>query len=94
MATFLVTYDLHEQGQNYDCIHKKLKSYTTHWHVQYSVWLIETTQSAVEVRDHLSSCLDSNDKLLIARLSGEAAWKGYSENVTQWLKSRLEPSRQ
>ena len=89
MATYIVTYDLHAKGQNYDCIHQKLKSYGTNWHVQGSVWLIQTSQSAVQVRDYLSTCLDSNDKLLVAKLSGEAAWKGYSQKVTDWIKARL-----
>lgn len=89
MATYIVTYDLHQQGQNYDCIHKKLKDYGTHWHVQGSVWIIKTTQSAVEVRDHLAPCLDSNDKLIVAKLSGEAAWRGYGDKISEWLKSCL-----
>lgn len=90
MAVFIVTYDLMKQGQNYTCITNKLKAYPTHWHAQGSVWIIETTQTAVQVRDHLQACLDQNDKLLIARLDGEAAWSGYSDQAGQWLKNRLE----
>lgn len=89
MATYIVTYDLMKQGQNYTCLTKKLDAYPTHWHAQGSVWLIETNQSAVDIRENLSSCLDANDKLLVARLSGEAAWKGYSNNVSSWLNDRL-----
>ena len=92
MSTYVVTYDLHQVGQNYDCLHKKLKAYPKHWHAQQSVWIIETSQSAVQVRDHLSTCLDANDKLIVAKLSGEAAWSGYSANVTKWLKARLAPA--
>jgi hypothetical protein len=89
MATYIVTYDLMKQGQNYTCLAKKLDAYPTHWHAQGSVWLIETNQSAVDIRENLSSCLDANDKLLVARLSGEAAWQGYSNSVSSWLKDRL-----
>lgn len=90
MATFIVTYDLHKQGQNYQCIIQKLSAYQYHWHMQGSVWIIETTQSAVEIRNHLNSCLDQNDKLFVGRLEGEAAWSGYADNVSNWLKGRLE----
>ncbi len=92
MATYIVTYDLLQSGQNYKCLHGKLEAYPTHWHMQQSVWLIETSQTAAQVRDNLLSCLDSNDKLLVAKLSGEAAWSGYSAKITEWLKGRLEPA--
>ena len=87
---FVVTYDLMKQGQNYDCLIKKLNSYPTHWHAQGSVWFIEATQSAVQIRDFLSPCLDANDKLIVTRLEGEAAWSGYSQNISDWLKGQLE----
>lgn len=90
MAVHIVTYDLMKQGQNYTCITKKLESYPTHWHAQGSVWFIETPQTASQVRDGLKACLDSNDKLIVARLSGEAAWAGYGDDVSRWLKARLE----
>ena len=89
MATYVVTYDLHQSGQNYECLHKKLKAYGTYWHVQMSVWLVETSQSAAQVRDHLAGCLDTNDKLFVARLSNEAAWIGYSQEVGDWVRDRL-----
>lgn len=90
MATFIVSYDLVQQGQNYTCIIKKLKEYGTHWHAQELVWLIETGELAIEIRDNLRKCLDENDKLLVARLEGEAAWYGYSDEISRWLKARLE----
>lgn len=89
MSAYIVTYDLHKQGQNYDCIIAKLKAYPTHWHMQRSVWIISTNQSAAQVRDSLQSCLDSNDKLFVGKLSGEAAWYGYPDNVSTWLKGTL-----
>lgn len=89
MAAYIVTYDLMKQGQNYDCLCKKLEEYPTHWHAQGSVWLIQTSLSAVQVRDDLASCLDSNDKLIVARLQGEAAWQGYGEQINSWLKGLL-----
>ena len=89
MAAFIVTYDLHRAGQNYQCLTDKLESYPTHWHVQQSVWIIATNQSAADIRDSLNGCLDNNDKLIVARLSGEAAWVGYSPKVSDWLKRHL-----
>lgn len=89
MSPYVVTYDLHQAGQNYDCLIAKLKTYPVFWHIQQSVWIIRTSESASQVRDKLSSCLDSNDKLVVARLSGDAAWTGYSMGDSSWLRSEL-----
>ncbi len=87
MATYIVAYDLHKQGQNYACLIKKLEGYGTHFHMQQSVWIIETEQSAVQVRDHLKPCLDSNDKLFVGRMSA-AAWSGFTLEQSRWLNNR------
>lgn len=89
MAAYIITYDLHKQGQNYSCLSEKLKQYTKHWHIQGSVWIVETSESASTIRDKLKRCLDGNDKLVVALLQGEAAWVGYNGNVTAWLKGVL-----
>ncbi len=89
MAAYIIAYDLHQAGQNYSCLTKKLEAYGTHWHMQGSVWIIGTNQSATQIRDNLSPCLDANDKLFVSRLSGEAAWYGYGDDISQWLKNLL-----
>ncbi|AKI01225.1 CRISPR associated protein Cas2 [Hoeflea sp. IMCC20628] len=89
MKSYLVAYDLHEDGQNYECITEKLKTYGTHWHAQRSVWIITTDQSAATIRDNLKGCVDDNDKLLVLGLSGEGAWTGNPQNVTEWLQKNL-----
>lgn len=89
MAAYIVTYDLIKEGQNYECLHKKLQAYGTHWHMQRSVWIVVTGKSSKEVRNDLLPCLDQNDKLFVAKLSGEAAWHGYGNKATEWLKSNI-----
>ena len=89
MTAYIVTYDLHVQGQNYDCLYKKLKTYPAWFHMQGSAWIVVSNNTATQIRDHLSSCLDKNDKLFVGKLSGEAAWIGYSTTNTDWLKKNL-----
>lgn len=89
MAGLLVAYDLKKVGQNYECITKKLKAYTTHWHMQGSVWIIQTNETPAQVRDKLRACLDANDNLFVARL-GETAWEGFDATATKWLKTVIE----
>ena len=89
MAAYIVTYDLHKQGQNYSCITKKLEEYGYYCHLQGSVWVIVTSQNCVQIRDNLMQCLDANDKLFVGQLAGEAAWTGYTNNISDWLKGAL-----
>lgn len=89
MPAYIVTYDLHETGQNYTCLIDKLKQYGTYWHAQQSVWVVVTNQSAVQIRDNLMKCTDSNDKIFVAHLGGEAAWTGYPDSTSNWLKQNL-----
>lgn len=58
--------------------------------MQRSVWGIVSSRTAAQVRDDLIACLDSNDKLFDAALTGEAAWAGYygSDDV-EWLEDNL-----
>jgi len=85
MAAYLVTYDLNQQGQNYPCIIKKLEAYPTHWHMQKSVWIVQTDASAFAIASDLESCLDSNDNLLVTRLTEDSAWSGFPEQGSNWL---------
>ncbi|TBW96673.1 hypothetical protein [Xanthomonas citri] len=85
MSGFIVSYDLHAQGQNYPCITGKLKELGA-WHMQQSVWLVQSDLTATQLRDHLIGCLDSNDKLFVAKMTS-AAWKTMGQEADKWIKS-------
>lgn len=89
MAAYIVTYDLQKAGQNYHCLKEKLENFPRHWHMQGSVWIIESGKTAHSIRNDLMSCLDRNDNLLVAKLQGEAAWSGFKPNESEWIKSIL-----
>jgi CRISPR/Cas system-associated endoribonuclease Cas2 len=89
MSSYIVTYDLMQQGQNYTSIRAKLKAYGTWCHLQGSVWIIATAQTAMQIRDNLRACLDANDKLFVAKLTGEAGWIGHEKTVADWLHKNL-----
>lgn len=85
MAVYIITYDLHTPGQKYECLTEKIEAYGYYWHTQQSVWVIKTDSSADAIRDNLSTCLDSNDKLFVAKLASEAAWAGLNKESTDWI---------
>ena len=89
MNTYMIGYDLRRPGQDYKDLIAAIQKFDNWWHHLDSTWIIKTNASSVEVRDFLIPYLDANDELLVARLSGDAAWKGFDENGSSWLKNNL-----
>jgi hypothetical protein len=48
-----------------------------------------TELNCVQVRDDLKGYIDQNDELLVAELSGTAAWMGFNKSGSDWLKKNL-----
>jgi len=94
MATYLIGYDLDKEGAAYSEVNKKLTDaikalFPTWWHNLDSTWIVVTDMSAAQIRDSLSSYIDSNSELLVVKLSGEGAWKGFNQKGSDWLKTHL-----
>jgi len=89
MTSYIVSYDLNFPGQDYSDLHDAIKSYGWWWHHLDSTWIIKTDQSAEVVRDYLVAFIDSNDKLLVAELTGAGAWAGFNSKGSKWLSDNL-----
>lgn len=87
LSDYLITYDLTSPGRDYDELIDFLEeSYGKDGHVLGSVWLVSSTQSVAELRDAVMRFLDSNDRLLVVKLSGSWATKNLKK-AADWLKS-------
>jgi hypothetical protein len=87
MTCYIISYDLRKQ-RNYDELYEAIKSYELWAHITESTWAVVTDKSAVQVRNHLNSSIDSDDRVFIVKSGTEAAWR----NVickSQWLKDNL-----
>lgn len=89
MKSYIISYDLNKPGQNYNDLYEAIKALGNWWHHLDSTWIIKSNLTAVQVRDSLTPHMDSNDKILVATLSGEAAWKGFNQKGSDWLKNNL-----
>lgn len=89
MKAYLIGYDLNKSGQDYTSLIEEIKKYETWWHHLDSTWIVITESSATNIRDHLKSFIDQNDELLVVKLSGEAAWIGFNDKGSKWLKDNL-----
>lgn len=84
MASFIVSYDL-IANKNYDELYEAIRNYKTYAHVLESVWIIKSSTSSSDIRDNLKSYMDSDDKLFVAKLNGESAWRNLDKEISDWI---------
>lgn len=89
MKSYLIGYDLNKTGQDYKTLIEQIKELGSWWHHLDSTWIIKSDLTVVQIRDNLKDYIDDNDELLVVKLSGEAAWTGFNEKGSKWLKDNL-----
>lgn len=90
MATYMIGYDLNKAGQDYSALIDEIKALANGWwHHLDSTWIVNTNLTAVQVRDRLRAQIDANDELLVAAISEPAAWYGFTQKGSDWLKANL-----
>lgn len=89
MSSIIISYDLNRPGQNYSDLYEVIKKQGEWWHCLDSTWIVKTSRTTVQVRDAISPYIDKNDSLLVAELTGVAAWIGFNDNCSAWLKNNL-----
>ena len=87
MRVLIISYDLMQQGQNYERLSELVKSYDKWARLGGSAYLIYTDSTPKQVRDRLREALDSNDKLYVGVSPAPSAWVGISDNVSNWIIS-------
>ena len=88
MNSYIISYDLMAPNKDYSSLISAIKSYGTYAKVLESCWIIKSNDSSSTIRVYLSSYMDSNDRIFIAKLTGEASW----QNVlctNDWLNGNL-----
>jgi len=81
----IVTYDLHEPGQNYEPLLQELKSVEGWARLGRSAYLVSTEMTPVQLRDKLNQVLDKNDRLFVGVAPAPSAWRGMPEDVSKWI---------
>lgn len=87
---YIITYELHRPGQNYEELIRRIKSYGTWARLGGSDYVIISTQTAVQIRDYLSGAIDYNDSIFVGTLMAPAAWNGMTDEVSNWLRNNLQ----
>lgn len=88
MAVYVVSYDLRVPGRNYQTLWARLGEWKAQRALE-SLWLIDTSATAVQIRDDLRLYVDANDRLFVAKLSGESAWISLYPGADELLRQRF-----
>jgi hypothetical protein len=90
MATYLIGYDLNKSDKDYPKLIEAIKGLTdTWWHHLDSTWIIKHAGTAATIRGILKPHIDSDDELLVVKLTGEGAWTGFNDKGSKWLTDNL-----
>ena len=54
-----------------------------------STWAVSTNQSAAQVRDYLWGAMDNNDRLFVAKASGDWGTYNLPNERNDWLRAYL-----
>lgn len=88
MSSFIISYDLIAPNKDYTALYEAIKTYGTYSKVNESLWVINSNRSSIDILNYLSNYIDSNDRLFVAKLTGESAWIN-SLTSDAWLKMYL-----
>lgn len=88
MPIYLVTYDLNQETNSaaYRPLWAELKRLDAHRALE-SVWLVNVTNTASELGEHLKGLVDSNDSLFVTKLRKGEFWRFRNKaGTTEWLE--------
>jgi CRISPR/Cas system-associated endoribonuclease Cas2 len=82
----IAAYDLHQPGRDYAAVEKLLKTASGgSFHLQESVWLLDTLKGPAWWRDELRKAGDDGDSIFVARLRRN--WASRKDGgAGRWLK--------
>ena len=83
MSVYVVTYDLRQPGRNYSVLYAALNMYE-HCHGLESVWFVDSSKTATNIRDHLNNQIDANDMVFVGEL--QKHWASQKNPCVGWLK--------
>jgi hypothetical protein len=97
MSVYLLAYDLVDEKKNpshdYQILWDELKRLGAH-RTQYSLWLINLSNTPKEVVDHFRNFVDENDRLWATKIfRGEYHFVNARAGTNTWLEANPPESR-
>ncbi|MBU2488499.1 MAG: hypothetical protein KKA60_03815 [Proteobacteria bacterium] len=82
-------YAIHVTADPAPDLSQAVEIFSAAWNAAPGLWLVRTSLNAAQVRDAVKTHLGPEDRLLVLGVSGEAAWRGFSEEASQRLREML-----
>lgn len=90
MACYMIGCALRSPGRDYtDFVEAIERIGSAAWPCLESTWVVNSDKTASQVRDELKPYLSPSDDLIVAELTGTAAWKGLQGGSAEALKAVL-----
>lgn len=86
MARYIIGCALRTPGRDYVELIEAIEGLGEAWPCTPSMWVVTSESPAADIRDALKPYLGPSDELLVAELSGQAAWRGADARFTSTLK--------
>lgn len=88
--TCLITYVPYLLNLRNTLLVEQIKKYENWAIISSTCYIISGSfTSVVEIRNQLGPSMRPNDKLIVTELTGNAAWRGFNDNMSEWLKKNL-----
>lgn len=90
MKSYLVTFVLYKEEEDYNQIVEMIKSYNKWARIHPHAWVINTDKAATEVRTEIRESISNRCLLFVIDVTG-AGWGSYGipDTVAEWLKKNL-----
>ena len=90
MSCYIIGCALREPGRDYvDLIQAIERLGTAAWPCLDATWVVNTDKMASQIRDELKPFLAAGDELIVAELTGTAAWRGLKGGSAEAFKAVL-----
>ena len=86
MARYIIGCTMNSPGRDYIGLTEAVAALGEFWPCTPSLWIITSELKAADIRDQLKGHLGPNDDLLVAELSGRAAWRGADVHFSEGLQ--------
>jgi hypothetical protein len=90
VPAYIVEYGLRDPDKNHPRLSEAIKGRYRYWRILEFTWIIDSSEQASEVYDHVEASLGPNDKLFVCQLAGDAALTdNFSDEGMAWLEQIL-----
>ena len=85
---YVIAYDLHEPRKNYSELEAQINSLQDRFRILESTWIVKTKLDSTEILKRLSTALDGNDRVFVAKIDLASCDGWLPLNARVWLEKK------